>query len=81
MLPISMLKSSFGHVQVTSRLRTLYALPNLVLVDFLDVHEEPELSCWSEEKGETMKHIAQLARQLKLRRNPYPGTVLANYKD
>ena len=51
------------------------------LVDFRGVHEETQLSCWSEEKGTTMKHIAQLARHLKNRRRSCPGSVLANYSN
>lgn len=61
------------------RLRELEGLGELEYVDLRDVHVEDDSSCWSVEKGTTMRNIAHLARQLKAPRRRLRGIVMANY--
>ena len=55
-------------LQVKQPLNVLSGLPELCMVDFRGIHDEPNMGYWSEAKCATMRHVAALAKALKRRR-------------
>ena len=55
-------------VQVKQPLNMLTSLPELCMVDFRGIHDEPNMGYWTEEKCSTMRHISTLTKALKRRR-------------
>ena len=55
--------------QVKQPLNVLAGLPELCMVDFRGIHDEPSMGYWSEAKCATMRHVSALAKALKRRRH------------